>query len=151
MHTQELTMTTALPRYIWAIVAALALTLSLATPAAAASRTVTGIGLSIYESPELCSLNIQLEDGTVYATQQDPDMPAGGTWTSKVSSSGIVTFTCRGEVGGTSPAKAIKASSTEFEFACYNAEEDMVFYTPKWDIHITPSGHVTYSCHYKPN
>jgi hypothetical protein len=135
--------TTALPRYIWAIVAALALTLSLATPAAAKTNEVVAISLGWTggSHPSICSVGVAIADGTSYQFE--------GDWTSNTSNSGNVTFTCSGELTSAPPATAIKAANSKVDFACWDAENERPIYTYTWDVHITPSGNATYSCHYK--
>jgi hypothetical protein len=142
-HTQEPPVTTALPRYLWAIVAALALTLSLATPAAAKTTGVLAMGFGLVGEPNVCSVDFATTDGTGYHFE--------GTWTSNTSNSGNVTFTCRGELTSAPPAQAINAANPEQDFPCWDGENKELIFTPTWDLHVTPAGNATYSCQYKAN
>jgi hypothetical protein len=143
MHTQEPPVTTALPRYLWAIVAALALTLTLATPAAAASsRTIIEVDDAAFEDGE-CAMRVGFDDQT--------EIVMRGIWSSRPSNSGNFTYTCKGEVEGAPPAQAIKISDPTILGPCRDVENQEARYTPTWSLHITPTGKATYSCQYKAN
>jgi hypothetical protein len=138
-HTQELPVTTLLSRWFWAVAASFALTLAIATPAAAAKMTKLDLKVP---SENACGAGF-VYDGIDYAMY--------GTWTTHTSSSGNVSFTCRGELEGPLPAHSIAMSNPDVSFPCWDAENAQFIQTTDWVMHFTPSGNGTYRCQYKAN
>jgi hypothetical protein len=101
--------------------------------------TELSLGVSIDHGSARCAVGVTV-GGIHYQSQIDESLKL------KQSASGNILFQCSADLATPAPEHGLVIDSDgTFEFACYDG--DFFTFTTDWQIVITPSGKLFYSCH----